>query len=67
MPPARSAGGVHHPPDATHAGHDQHFLPKGATIGGTESFETLQLWLATVCPGFGKLRADADQRSVSLG
>ncbi|MGH3908144.1 MAG: methyltransferase, FxLD system, partial [Pseudonocardiaceae bacterium] len=36
----------------------------GVTIGGTESFETLQLWLATVFPGFGKLRADADQRSV---
>lgn len=34
------------------------------TIGGQESFETLQLWLATVFPGFGKLRADADQRSV---
>lgn len=36
----------------------------GVTIGGIESFETLQLWLATVFPGFGKLRADADQRSV---
>ena len=36
----------------------------GVTIGGTESFETLQLWLATAFPGFGKLRADADQRSV---
>ena len=36
----------------------------GVTIGATESFETLQLWLATAFPGFGKLRADADQRSV---
>jgi protein-L-isoaspartate(D-aspartate) O-methyltransferase len=36
----------------------------GVTIGGTESFETLQLWLATVYPGFGKLRTDADQRPV---
>lgn len=36
----------------------------GVTIGGMESFETLQLWLATAFPGFGKLRADADQRSV---
>lgn len=36
----------------------------GVTIGGMESFETLQLWLATVFPGFGKLRADTDQRSV---
>ncbi|GAB3450439.1 methyltransferase, FxLD system [Actinophytocola sediminis] len=36
----------------------------GVTIGGMESFETLQLWLATVFPGFGKLHADADERSV---
>lgn len=36
----------------------------GVTIGGMESFETLQLWLATTFPGFGKLRADADQRAV---
>jgi protein-L-isoaspartate(D-aspartate) O-methyltransferase len=36
----------------------------GVTIGGMESFETLQLWLATTFPGFGKLRADADQRSI---
>ncbi|MGH3760284.1 methyltransferase, FxLD system [Actinophytocola sp.] len=39
----------------------------GVTIGGMESFETLQLWLATAFPGFGKLRADADQRSVLVG
>lgn len=36
----------------------------GVTIGGMESFDTLQLWLATAFPGFGKLRADADQCSV---
>lgn len=36
----------------------------GVRIGGSESFETLQLWLATVFPGFGKLRAEASLRSV---
>jgi protein-L-isoaspartate(D-aspartate) O-methyltransferase len=36
----------------------------GVTIGGRESFETLQLWLATVFGGFGKLQADASLRSV---
>lgn len=36
----------------------------GVTIGGMESFETLQLWLATTFPGFGKLYADDDQRFV---
>lgn len=36
------------------------------TIGSTESFETLQLWLATAFPGFGKLRADVDQRSIMV-
>ncbi|WP_158889084.1 methyltransferase, FxLD system [Amycolatopsis anabasis] len=36
----------------------------GVTVGGRESFDTLQLWLATVFPGFGRLRADPDQRAV---
>jgi protein-L-isoaspartate(D-aspartate) O-methyltransferase len=36
----------------------------GVAIGGMESFETLQLWLAAAFPGFGKLRANTDQRSV---
>ncbi|MGH3849075.1 MAG: hypothetical protein ACRDRT_05130 [Pseudonocardiaceae bacterium] len=36
----------------------------GVMIGGRESFETLQLWLATTFPGFCRLAADADQSSV---
>ncbi|MGH9206281.1 MAG: hypothetical protein ACRD1G_06955, partial [Acidimicrobiales bacterium] len=36
----------------------------GVTIGGRESFETLQFWLATTFPGFCRLAADADQSSV---
>jgi protein-L-isoaspartate(D-aspartate) O-methyltransferase len=35
----------------------------GVTIGGKESFETLQLWLATVFPGFCRLTAP-NQTSV---
>lgn len=34
------------------------------TIGGMESFEALHLWLPSAFPGFGKLRADTDQRSA---
>ena len=36
----------------------------GVTVGGRESFETLQLWLATAFPGFCRLSANADQRRV---
>ncbi|WP_435581585.1 methyltransferase, FxLD system [Amycolatopsis thermoflava] len=36
----------------------------GVRIGTAESFETLQLWLATVFPGFGKLRAEPSLRPV---
>ncbi|MGH3866186.1 MAG: methyltransferase, FxLD system [Pseudonocardiaceae bacterium] len=35
----------------------------GVTIGGLESFETLQFWLATTFPGFCRLTADAAQSS----
>lgn len=35
----------------------------GVTIGGMESFETLQFWLATTFPGFCRLTADANQGS----
>ena len=35
----------------------------GVTIGGGESFETLQFWLATTFPGFCRLTADTDQGS----
>lgn len=34
------------------------------TVRGQEPFDTLQLWLATVCPGFGRLRADSSLRPV---
>ncbi|HZD14686.1 MAG TPA: methyltransferase, FxLD system [Pseudonocardiaceae bacterium] len=36
----------------------------GVRIGGRESFETLQFWLATAFPGFCRLSANADQRCV---
>lgn len=36
----------------------------GVTIGRRESFETLQLWLATMFRGFCRLMADTDQDSV---
>lgn len=36
----------------------------GVTIGGRESFETLQFWVATTFPGFCRLAADAGQGAV---
>jgi protein-L-isoaspartate(D-aspartate) O-methyltransferase len=36
----------------------------GVTVGRTESFETLQFWLATAVPGFCLLAADPNQNSV---
>ncbi|MBB5155952.1 methyltransferase, FxLD system [Saccharopolyspora phatthalungensis] len=36
----------------------------GVTIAGTESFDTLQLWLATVFTGFGRLAAEASQKEA---
>lgn len=36
----------------------------GVTIPGSESFDTLQLWLATVFAGFGRLAADASQKDT---
>ncbi|MGH3983615.1 MAG: hypothetical protein ACRDST_13270 [Pseudonocardiaceae bacterium] len=38
----------------------------GVTIGGRESFETLQFWLATTFPGFCRLTADADADQGSV-
>lgn len=36
----------------------------GVRVGGNEPFDTLQLWLATAFPGFGRLAADADQKDT---
>ncbi|MGH3481590.1 MAG: methyltransferase, FxLD system, partial [Nocardioidaceae bacterium] len=39
----------------------------GVTVGGKESFDTLQIWLATAFRGFGRLAAEASQKEALAG
>ncbi|MEN1889002.1 methyltransferase, FxLD system [Streptomyces mirabilis] len=39
----------------------RHELPTGVTVAGNESFETLQLYLATTLPGFCRLALDRNE------
>lgn len=57
-------GGDHHHELDSVLGTQRAEVWSGVTIGGRESFETLQFWVATTFPGFCRLAADADQGSV---